>query len=140
MARWNMSEHEEGRMQVNDSEQGRPEYEMEAPQRRLNPITRKLEPYFSKRATAKRYAASVVTISIFILVVIGTVSALMIYKTIGPYIWLRMFKVRNLDLDYVTITGATGAILNGMIIGVLSKVNTRARQRGYEMFYTRFEA
>lgn len=122
MARWYMPEDEEERTH-HETEPNRPEYEMEAPEKKLNPVTNKLEPHFSKKATLKRYAASVVTIGVFIFAAIGTVSGLMIYKTTGPYVWVEQFNVRTLNLDYITLTGATGAILNGIIIGILSKVS-----------------
>lgn len=130
-AQWDVSDAEFNEEKV------RFEYQSKVSATKLNPITNKLEPFLPMKSKLRRLTVSISVAMFFILVVIGLLAAVMVYKTLGPIIWRQLLydeKEKQTIMSPQLISSFTASIANGAFIAIMTKVHiffylllTRAR-------------
>lgn len=118
-AQWDVSDAEFNEEKV------RIEYQLKVSSTKRNPITNKLEPYLPFKSKFRRLFVSILAAMFFILVVIGLLAAVMVYKTLGPVVWRKLLYKEN-DQHHVLspqlVSSITASIANGIFIAIMTKV------------------
>lgn len=113
----------------------RPEYVLRVPDKKLNPVTLKMEPHLKGSTKLKRLAASLGTVLFFIFVVIGLLAGIMIYKVVGSTWWRAILG----DTDagnksemgtYSLIVSVTSSVTNGIFIAIMTNVSAIVAKQG----------
>lgn len=117
-----------------DSMMIRPEFEIEVNEKRINPITKELEPFVPLRTIIKRYVFSVTCVLFMICLVLALVFGVIIYRVVLMIVLSRSENIRKYSGP---ITSLTAASINLFIIIVLGRLYAWVAVKLTDMEYHR---
>lgn len=121
---WDLVDYDEDRDLI------RPEFEAQVTRERINPVTLQKEPYLGTRQKFSRVAFSLVTVLFWIIVILGAVFAIIVYRLAIKAVFavtIDLSSVQDVDVigQFATpqmLTTITASCLSLIVIMLLNKV------------------